>query len=93
MYDVQTSFHGQSFAIYALCEYTLDTGDPAGLVHAEKTFNLLQKHCAHTLYGGYFENLNGNVLVGDIGNPRKAIYHSGWAMLECAARLARLERE
>ncbi len=47
--------YGQSFAIYALSEYTLATGDLRGLDYAGKTFDLLQKHAADTRYGGYFE--------------------------------------
>ena len=51
----QKILYGLSFAIYSLSEYTLATGDPAGLEYAEKTFDLLQKYCADTMYGGYFE--------------------------------------
>jgi len=32
----------------------------------------------------------GVVISGDIGNPWKAIYHTGRAMLECVERLQRL---
>jgi len=32
----------------------------------------------------------GNVIVGDIGNPWKAIYHTGRSMLECSNRLQKL---
>lgn len=49
--------YGQSFAIYALAQYTLSTGDGIGLDYAARTFDLLQKYCADTLCGGYFENL------------------------------------
>lgn len=49
--------YGQSFAIYALAEYGLATGDPRGLEYASRTFDLLQKYCADTARGGYFENL------------------------------------
>jgi mannobiose 2-epimerase len=49
--------YGQSFAIYALAEYTLATGDDRGLDYASRTFDLLQKHAADTLHGGYYENL------------------------------------
>ena len=38
-----------------LCEYTLATGDPRGKEFAEKSFDLLQKYCADTMYGGYWE--------------------------------------
>ncbi len=47
--------YGHSFAIYSLSEYTLATGDERGLVYAEKVFDLIQKYCADTHFGGYFE--------------------------------------
>lgn len=47
--------YGHSFAIYALSEYTLATGDDTGRVYAEKVFDLIQKHATDTLFGGYFE--------------------------------------
>ena len=49
--------YGQSFAIYALSQYTRSTGDRTGLEYAARTFDLLQKYCADTFYGGYYENL------------------------------------
>jgi len=49
--------YGQSFAVYALSEYSLGTHDPRGLEYAVKTFDLLQKYCADTRWGGYYENL------------------------------------
>ena len=52
--------YGQSFAIYALSDYYLSTGDKRGLEYAEKTFDLLQKYCADTHYGGYYENLEAD---------------------------------
>ncbi len=68
--------YGLSFAIYSLSEYTLATGDPAGLEYAEKTFDLIQKYCTDTRYGGYFEmfdrswNLAG---PGPQGGDRKTL--------------------
>ncbi len=47
--------YGHSFAIYALSEYTLATGDTTGIEYAEKTFDILQKYCVDTMYGGYWE--------------------------------------
>ncbi len=47
--------YGLSFAIYALSEYTLATGDPRGLEYAQRTFDLVQRHCAEPEHGGYFE--------------------------------------
>jgi len=52
--------YGQSFALYALAQYTLCTGDPRGLEYAGKTFDLLTKFCADTARGGYYENLEPN---------------------------------
>jgi len=47
--------YGHSFAIYSLSEYTLATGDQRGIEYAEKVFDLIQKYCADTMYGGYWE--------------------------------------
>lgn len=52
--------YGQSFAIYALADYYLSTGDKRGLEYAEKTYDLLQKYCADTHYGGYYENMEAD---------------------------------
>jgi len=47
--------YGLSFAIYSLSEYTLATGDPRGIEYAQRTFDLVQRHCADPALGGYFE--------------------------------------
>lgn len=52
--------YGQSFAIYSLSDYYISTGDKRGLEYAEKTFDLLQKYCADTHYGGYYENMESD---------------------------------
>lgn len=59
--------YGQTFAIYALSEYTLASGESIGLEYAEKTFDLLQKYCTDTANGGYFENLERNWEVSPAG--------------------------
>jgi mannobiose 2-epimerase len=59
--------YGQSFVIYALSEYTLATGDPRGLDYAAQTFDLLQKYCADTRHGGYYENLEPDWTVAPGG--------------------------
>lgn len=59
--------YGQSFAIYALSEYTLATGDPCGLEYAEKTFDLLQKYCTDSARGGYYENLEPDWSLSEPG--------------------------
>ena len=51
----QKILYGHSFAVYALSEYTLATGDPRGLEYAEKVFDLIQTFGADTYYGGYYE--------------------------------------
>jgi mannobiose 2-epimerase len=33
---------------------------------------------------------DGKVIIGDIGNPWKAIYHTGRSMCECRNRLKRI---
>jgi mannose/cellobiose epimerase-like protein (N-acyl-D-glucosamine 2-epimerase family) len=52
--------YGLSFAIYALSEYTLATGDKRGIEYAEKTFDLMQVYAADTMFGGYFEMFERN---------------------------------
>ncbi len=47
--------YGLSFAIYALSEYTLATGDPRGAAYAQETFDLIQRRCADPAHGGWFE--------------------------------------
>lgn len=59
--------YGQSFALYALAQYGLSTGDCRGRQYAEKTFDLLQIHCADTLRGGYYENLERDWGVSEGG--------------------------
>jgi len=68
--------YGFSFAIYCLSEYTLATGDPRGLEYAEKVFDLIQKYCADTMYGGYFEMFERNWDLcgpGSAGGDRKTL--------------------
>ena len=68
--------YGLSFAIYSLSEYTMATGDGRGLEYAEKTFDLVKKHCADTMYGGYFEMFERNWELcgpGSKGGDRKTL--------------------
>jgi mannobiose 2-epimerase len=72
----QKIVYGQSFAIYCLSEYTLATGDPRGLVYAEKVFDLLQKYAVDTHYGGYFEMFHRDWALkgpGSAGGDRKTL--------------------
>jgi len=68
--------YGHSFAIYCLSEYTLSTGDPLGVEYAEKTFDLVQKHCTDTFNGGYFEMFEQDWTLagpGSQGGDRKTL--------------------
>ncbi len=64
----QKIIYGHSFAIYALSEYTLATGDRRGVEYAEKVFDLLQKYCADTMYGGYWEMFQRDWTLSGIGS-------------------------
>lgn len=59
--------YGQSFAIYALAGYALASADSTGLTYAERTFDLLQKYCADTFQGGYYENLESDWTLSSPG--------------------------
>ncbi len=72
----QKIIYGHSFAIYSLSEYTLSTGDPRGREYAEKTFDLLQKYCVDTMYGGYREMFHRDWTLkgpGSEGGDRKTL--------------------
>jgi mannobiose 2-epimerase len=49
--------YGQSFAIYALSEYAMASGEPRGLEWALKTYETIQTLAADNCYGGYYEFL------------------------------------
>ena len=68
--------YGQSFAVYALSEYTLATGDPIGREYAEELFRLIQTHTTDTYYGGYFEMFGRDWSLagpGAAGGDRKTL--------------------
>ena len=72
----QKIIYGHSFAIYCLSEYTLATGDKRGREYAEKTFDLLQKYCADTRHGGYWEMFHRDWTLcgpGSQGGDRKTL--------------------
>ena len=72
----QKIIYGHSFAIYSLSEYTLATGDPRGIEYAEKVFDLLQKYCVDTMYGGYWEMFHRDWTLcgpGSQGGDRKTL--------------------
>jgi cellobiose epimerase len=64
--------YGESFAIYALSEYSIAYQDKEALEYATRAFELLQTYAADTQYGGYLENLErdfspspGGAFAGD----------------------------
>ncbi|HON91963.1 MAG TPA: AGE family epimerase/isomerase [Sedimentisphaerales bacterium] len=68
--------YGLSFAMYALTEYTMATGDPRGKEYAEKTFDLVKKYGADAMYGGFFEMFERNWDLcgpGPQGGDRKTL--------------------
>ncbi|MDY0099685.1 MAG: AGE family epimerase/isomerase [Bacteroidales bacterium] len=68
--------YGQSFAIYSLSEYTLATGDRRGIEYAGKVFDLIQKYCTDTHYGGYLEMFHRDWTLcgpGSQGGDRKTL--------------------
>jgi mannobiose 2-epimerase len=72
----QKIIYGHSFAIYSLSEYTLATGDPRGLEYAGKVFDLIQKYCVDSMYGGYWEMFHCDWTLcgpGSQGGDRKTL--------------------
>ena len=72
----QKIIYGHSFAIYSLSEYTLATGDPTGVEYARKVFDLLQKYCVDTMFGGYWEMFHRDWTLcgpGSQGGDRKTL--------------------
>jgi len=48
--------YGQSFALYAISEYALASGDKVALCNATRLFNLLEEKAHDRTYGGYIES-------------------------------------
>ena len=72
----QKIIYGQSFAIYSLSEYALATGDPVGKEYSMKVFDLIQKYCSDTMYGGYLEMFQRDWTLcgpGSQGGDRKTL--------------------
>jgi len=68
--------YGHSFAIYSLSEYALATGDSRGREYACRVFDLIQKYCTDTFYGGYWEMFHRNWTLcgpGSQGGDRKTL--------------------
>jgi mannose/cellobiose epimerase-like protein (N-acyl-D-glucosamine 2-epimerase family) len=72
----QKIIYGHCFAIYSLSEYTMATGDPRGLEYASKVFDMLQKYCVDSMYGGYWEMFHRDWTLcapGSHGGNRKTL--------------------
>ncbi len=72
----QKIIYGHSFAIYSLSEYSLATGDPIGIYYAMKVFDLIQKYCVDSMYGGYWEMFHRDWTLcgtGSQGGDRKTL--------------------
>jgi mannose 2-epimerase len=91
----QKIIYGQSFAIYSLSEYTMATGDKRGIEYAEKVFDLLQKYCVDSMYGGYWEMFHRDWTLcgpGSQGGDRKTLdvhmhlMEAFTALYECTGR-------
>lgn len=68
--------YGHSFAIYALSEYTLATGDQRGIEYAGKVYELVRTYCADAMYGGFFEMFDRDWELcggGPAGGDRKTL--------------------
>ena len=68
--------YGHSFAIYSLSEYYLATGDERGIEYVRKVFDLIQKYCTDTMYGGYWEMFHRDWTLkgpGSAGGDRKTL--------------------
>ena len=68
--------YGQSFAIYALSEYAMASGEPEGLEWALKTYETIQTLAADNCHGGYFEFLEedwSKKRPGAYGGDRKGM--------------------
>jgi len=59
--------YGEGFAIYALSEFAKVYGDERALCFAQQGFDLLQRYCADTLRGGYYENIERDWRISPAG--------------------------
>ncbi len=61
--------YGHSFAIYALTEYAMASGDPRGIEWAVRTYQTIQELAADNCHGGYYE-----FLESDWSKKRPGVY-------------------
>lgn len=67
--------YGQCFAVYALSEYFLATGDNRGRDAADRTYEAICSHMVDTRYGGYYEIMRDDwqpERPGKYGGDRKS---------------------
>ncbi len=84
--------YGQSFALYAVSEYAIATGDPAARALAEATFDDLVARAVDGRYGGYRENFDADWLPaagGSAAGDRKSL-DIHLHLLEAFTRLTQL---
>ncbi|MDO4739748.1 MAG: AGE family epimerase/isomerase [Eubacteriales bacterium] len=68
--------YGEGFAIYALAQYAISYQNEEALALAESVFDCLQKYCADTRFGGYFENVERDWSLspaGEYAGDRKSL--------------------
>jgi len=87
--------YGHSFAMYSLSEYTLATGEQRGIDYAGKVFDMIQKYCVDTMYGGYWEMFYRDWTIcgpGSQGGDRKTLdvhmhlMEAFTTLFECASK-------
>jgi cellobiose epimerase len=81
--------YGQCFAIYALAQHYLSTGDLRSLEYAERTFNIIHCACTDSVRGGYYEIFNSDWTLanpGFDGGDRKTL-DIHMHMMECLTTL------
>lgn len=74
--DAAKLTYGQSFALYALADANLATGDRRALEYACRTFDLLERNAADNVHGGWLENMEADWSVaaaGFDGGDRKSL--------------------
>ena len=75
--DCDKHLYGQSFALYALSEYAIATGDELVARRADELFELLERHARDRSHGGYREFLHRDWSapetheIGYLGKPAR----------------------